>query len=335
MAVRYAVATGNWSATSTWNGGTLPASGDDIYANGFTVTIDTQVLNIGIGKISTQLCPLTSIAGGSFSYNIVGTAPLTFTGNLYGGTTACLVPIGNGRVITINGNIYGGTVAGAAGLGQNNLYNCTYYLNGDVTAGSVATATAVSFYNNVIYLEVNGNVYGTTAPAFTTPVTNNCVINGNILAQSTGVPISMALNTNGTFRLNGNITGTATNAAVSVTGTSGTVIVNGNEVNKNGFPAVQLQVGTIRKVYGNTWNGTPTVQRENGTDFLLYTATSFNMPITSNVRTGITYGGGAYTGTLSVPPASSVAVGVPVNGTVGTAIISVTDMGALLASYNV
>lgn len=332
MAVRYAVATGNWSATATWNGGTLPASGDDIYANGFTVTIDTQVLNIGVGKISTQICPLTSIAGGAFAHSL---ATLTFTGNIYGGTTPCLIPSGQSKVFTINGNIYGGTVAAAAGFGQNNLYNSTYYFNGDLTAGSVATAPAVTFYNNVIYIEVNGNVYGTTAPAFSTPTTNNCVINGNILAQSTGVPISMALNTNGTFRLNGNITGTSTNAAVSVTGASGTVIVNGNEVNKNGFPAVQLQIGTIRKVYGNTWNGTPTVQRENGTDFLLYTATSFNMPITSNVRTGITYGGGAYTGTLSVPPASSVAAGVPVNGTVGTAIISITDMGALLASYNV
>jgi hypothetical protein len=33
--------------------------------------------------------------------------------------------------------------------------------------------------------------------------------------------------------------------------------------------------------------------------------------------------------------ASSVAVGVPVDNTTGTAIISVTDMGSLLASYNV
>ena len=43
MANRYAVATGNWSNTATWDGGTLPQSGDDVRPNGFTVTIDQDI----------------------------------------------------------------------------------------------------------------------------------------------------------------------------------------------------------------------------------------------------------------------------------------------------
>ena len=43
MAYRAAVANGNWSSTSTWNGGVLPAAGDVIASNGFTVTIDQNV----------------------------------------------------------------------------------------------------------------------------------------------------------------------------------------------------------------------------------------------------------------------------------------------------
>ena len=39
MAIRWAIASGNWSSTSTWNGGTLPASDDDVYADGKNVTI--------------------------------------------------------------------------------------------------------------------------------------------------------------------------------------------------------------------------------------------------------------------------------------------------------
>ena len=40
MAVRYAVATGNFSSGATWDNGAVPTSADDLYANNFTVTID-------------------------------------------------------------------------------------------------------------------------------------------------------------------------------------------------------------------------------------------------------------------------------------------------------
>jgi hypothetical protein len=43
MALRAAVANGNWSSTSTWNGGVLPSAGDVVASNGFTVTIDQNV----------------------------------------------------------------------------------------------------------------------------------------------------------------------------------------------------------------------------------------------------------------------------------------------------
>jgi hypothetical protein len=42
---------------------------------------------------------------------------------------------------------------------------------------------------------------------------------------------------------------------------------------------------------------------------------------------------GGLTGTLQVPPATAVSVGVPVDNTVGTTVITITDMGALLSSY--
>lgn len=41
--LRVAVASGNWSNTATWNGGVLPAAGDIVASNGFTVTIDQNV----------------------------------------------------------------------------------------------------------------------------------------------------------------------------------------------------------------------------------------------------------------------------------------------------
>lgn len=57
--LRVAVASGNWSNTATWNGGVLPAAGDTVASNGFTVTIDQ---NVNISLISNGvLSPLSTI----------------------------------------------------------------------------------------------------------------------------------------------------------------------------------------------------------------------------------------------------------------------------------
>ena len=47
MALRAAVATGNWSNPATWNGGVLPNPGDVVASNNFTITID-QNINVDI-----------------------------------------------------------------------------------------------------------------------------------------------------------------------------------------------------------------------------------------------------------------------------------------------
>lgn len=43
MATRFAIGTGNWSNTAIWDNGVLPASDDNIFANGFTVTLDQDI----------------------------------------------------------------------------------------------------------------------------------------------------------------------------------------------------------------------------------------------------------------------------------------------------
>lgn len=43
MATRFAIANGNWSDPAIWDNGALPLIGDDVFANGFTVTIDQNV----------------------------------------------------------------------------------------------------------------------------------------------------------------------------------------------------------------------------------------------------------------------------------------------------
>ena len=58
MALRVAVANGNWSSTATWNGGVLPSAGDVIASNGFTVTID---VNANVDSITNAATSVSTI----------------------------------------------------------------------------------------------------------------------------------------------------------------------------------------------------------------------------------------------------------------------------------
>lgn len=293
MAIRHAVASGNWNATTTWNGGTLPTIGDDVYANGFSVTINQS---INVAKISTEVCPTTSIGAGIFQSisnislicNIVGGNSLclncnnnnglnlTIIGNVIAINASAITLIGNAYITQLTGNIYGGLAVGAVGIGTSN-------------------STQI---NNII-----GNVISRTGPAYVSTTSNNDTIVGNIFASSTAV-------------------GATNNGGFTVTG---------NLYNSNGYMALRTQRAFINTNNQIQW----LVQNQSSTNIQLYSSDYFvGLPSNSDVRNGVVYGvGGSLTGTLKVPPSSSVAVGVPVDNGVGTAIISIQDMGALLASY--
>jgi YVTN family beta-propeller protein len=55
MAVRWAIASGNFSSTATWNNGAIlgiPTSADDVWANGFTVNMDVNATVISLNTTS-------------------------------------------------------------------------------------------------------------------------------------------------------------------------------------------------------------------------------------------------------------------------------------------
>lgn len=88
MATRFAVKTGNWSDTTLWDNGALPVSGDVIYPNGFTVTIDqdinvaslnNNISNVYIPNIATPaMTSNTQPSGTVISSNNSGTAWYAF-----------------------------------------------------------------------------------------------------------------------------------------------------------------------------------------------------------------------------------------------------------------
>jgi hypothetical protein len=86
MALRYAVATGNWSNTATWDGGILPTTSDDVFSNNFTVTIDGTFTVLSIRNTSNASAPVIA-AGGQFRYANGGNLTCTAAQAIFVGST--------------------------------------------------------------------------------------------------------------------------------------------------------------------------------------------------------------------------------------------------------
>lgn len=110
MAERYAVASGLWSNTATWNGGTLPGLYDDVYANGFTISVDQDVTCYSINTRSGTI----PVGGGTF--NVTGTRYIksdVYGSNVTHAQKVCLKLISG---CTLQGKAYGGAFAGMRGV---------------------------------------------------------------------------------------------------------------------------------------------------------------------------------------------------------------------------
>ena len=238
MAVRWAVASGLWSATSTWDGlVAVPASGDTVHADGFTVTIDVSV-NLGTGTLNTTQRSGGTV-GGQFVLNDgVTVTAATFTAGASGASTAGWLLSGTASA-TLVGDLAGGattsatvgafhstssgtlTITGNVPFPTTNTYlvrqlsgggNITVVGNvGSVAGGGTSNARAIGF-SSTGSLSVTGTVTGgagtgnygvmieTTAPTAVTVV-------GNQLAgtSSSGYAILVAV-TNTPITITGNVT---------------------------------------------------------------------------------------------------------------------------------
>jgi hypothetical protein len=371
MALRYAVANGNWSNTATWNGGTLPTIGDDVRANGFTVTIDQD---INIERIST-VASSPAVAGGSF---VISTNQ-NLTCDIYGGTTTCLTST---AVITVNifGNVYGSTTSVGAGINFTNAGSVINFTGNAFGGNNTVGNSGIAFSGT---LNFTGNAFGgnngfTAVGAISVSSGANLLFNGNITGGSLisgDRQNNDGVRTSGNCTINGNIYAGTGNNNHGLRVLAGTCIINSDCYGGNvgGSHAVSVTAATSVLVNGNIFSGlnstsyglqssstnvvistvefnngiipinglvnfkntapTITVTKADGTTQQLVDPSTTDIPTPLDVRDGVTYASGALTGSLAVPPSGSVALGVPVDDGTGTAMISITDMGALLASY--
>jgi hypothetical protein len=341
----------------------LPGAADVVYFNNFTVAIDQDVTVLeirnnsttgvtagGTGTVSTSrtinadlyygaagaLINITATIGNIININGNMPAQSVVALNVYG------IDITNGATLNFVGDI-------AANIHQSNGFSsfgirafagAILSITGNVYAGNNgAFATGNSgircFGNNTI--SIVGNVYSSNIGRDNHGIdinntSNNVItITGNVFGGSSGVTTSPNQGIRSTTGTNNilNIIGSAEGGVFSyaITVSSGTQVrFTGNVKNApDGFAAIRADYFFFE--------GSPSqweFRKSNLTTNTLYTpGVATGHPATNNVRTGITYGPtNNLTGTCAVPPTGSVALGVPVDNTVGTAYIEPTALAA-------
>lgn len=251
MAERYynsAGASGNWSTTANWDGGVAqPGAGDDVYANGKTVTIDQDVTCLSIRTDAGA----TAAAGGGFTASAAG-RNITLTGaGVVPGSTVCLTVTNTTGTVTVAGNVTGsqttnttqgvskslgagavavvGTVTGGSGTNRHGVQISigTVTVTGNVTGGSAACSAVI--FAGAATLTVTGAVTGGSAAGavgVTCGVAGTVTVIGNVTGGGNATAYGMTLTGAGTFVVTGDLIPAAANA-VNASG-AGRLTVNGN-----------------------------------------------------------------------------------------------------------
>lgn len=309
---------------------TPPAAGSYIVHSGncnFNINgSNFGISNAGYGS-ATNLINKTSAAG-----------TITIVGNLIGGTDAG----GAGNVLTVtNGNaIITGSVTAGSGITAVAQTAGNITINGDITGGTISSRLGLSFTGTSI--RVNGNVIGgaasvginTTGPVFVTGnvtgsgangiiTTAPVIVTGSVVSQGAAAAISAGANVV-FINVSGSVISSATANAISATAATSVVNLAGNMVNTSGKTAIYCQ----NLFLSNTDTTTAQFFTVGSQDRTLYSADTFpNLPSTSNVRFGTTYGpGSGNTGTLRMASPQDVRSGVLTDNTTGSAILSIESL---------
>ena len=369
MPTYFARKAGNINAADVWAttpSGTAAAvtfaSGDVLVANSFTVTVNVSTDLGGTGQLR---CDATggATAGGSFTLS----DGITLTANIYGGTVAtqCVTanPVTNQYIV---GNVFGGIGGSSSAHGISTGINSgTLTITGNLTgrAGSSAGTSAV---NNVsANLVVSGNVIGSSNTAFGTGEgirltgAGNCTVTGNVTggshATNYGVRVTGAGNITVIGQAQGGVAAPAINnestGQVTVTRAVGNGFGGGSVGLSAAFGvsnvASQSSITIVEQIEFGTLGQSPVNGRirlkkmgtnvavfnfcdSAGAKTLIDATTNAAMPAATDVRSGVSYASGAATGSCAVPAASSVAFGVPVDATTGTATLTAANVRTAL-----
>lgn len=333
MALILSAATGNFNAGATWVGGIVPGSADEARASTthvITITANvtctelsnagtgTYVLNNGVTLTANVTNKSTTTSINCLTFSAASPATASIVGTCTGGSVAsanAVVNTGTGA-LSVTGAAVGGSFSSAAGLSQASSGSVT--LTGNSTgstgggAGNASTGTGTFTINGNVLAAANNGAFNNGAGSLT--------ITGNITAAAAAGVSNIST---GTLTISGGTltASTVANAVIS-TNASSIVRASGSFIHaSNGF----VPINTPKFILLSTPTLAKTRYALNGsTTYVdMFTAdNSLEQAAITDVRFGTVYASGALTGVAYIPAAASVAFGVPVDNTTGTAALT-------------
>ena len=314
MALILSAATGNFNAGATWVGGIVPGAGDEARAaTGHTVTINVnttcdEVSNAGTGKfvfannvtLTANVTNKSATAGNCVE--LTGTNSASIVGVVTSGGTAsstfAIANLGSGT-LTITGNIVGSVQSASGRTCITNNSTGTINITGNVAGAGTGLASVIA---NASTGEINLTGTTTSGAGASSPLQNNST---------------------GTFTVVGNLIASNAASAFASASMAATNVLRGNfQSSTQGVLPIYAQ----KVILGSAPSQNEFIFAVDGisTTATFYTADALpGVPSESDVRSGTVYGSSSeLTGTLAVPPAGSVALGVPVDATTGTAALT-------------
>jgi hypothetical protein len=284
MATFRAIANGNWSSTSTWNGGVVPTNGATVYANGFNVTIDQDITIGGSNNVSVNAGSF--VIGQWYEITFVGTTNFTTIGASSNtiGTIFLASGVGTGTgtaithatITTLNNTGAGATAGGGFILSTSRV------ITTDMRGSTTNCLTASGAIN--ISLSGLQLIAGTTQTSYVlvwgstgTLTLTGCVVQGSnggpcLINSSTGTisanscTINGGYSTNVSYAIFSNTTGSILVSGSVISG--GTTNQSGTAIYVTGLGLVSITTSTINGGYssgtssygvGNMGNGTLTI----------------------------------------------------------------------------
>ena len=284
----------------------------------------------GTGSSTMFVANLTSSTHGPTLFNS-SSGTLNIIGNVSApanvGTVSTMVINGNVGTINIIGNVTSPS-SNAQNYGIINTFLGTVNITGNVVGGSSNGVSPTIANSSFGTINVTGNVLGSATSVVIAQSaisqTGNGLVNitGNVIGdRAPGVSSTSA----GIINVIGQLAASTSSNAVSSTSTTATNIFSGPFINsgsRNAIYCYNVQLYddvTTRYAIG--------VSGSNDMITLFSPNQVIGVPSGSDVRRGVIYGpGNELTGSMAVPPPASVSIGVPVDNTVGSALVKPEDL---------
>lgn len=325
MAVKTAIIDGNWSNPAIWNDGTLPQPGDTCRPGGKSVTIDQ---NIDVLELTN------GGGGGSFLVSSIPEGGMTLKCDINGfqhSTPALMVSATSGS-LEILGAVRSGGASGAHGIRVEGAIALTA---GDCIASPSGVSVAILVNAGGTSLNLQ-KVYGGRAAGVQMLVAGSIYCTAAIAHLNEGGHAIAATSAVVDLVIDGEVRSGISGYGVQASSSRSTPVVAKGPLHYGPSGRTPIWTNMLVVKSGSTQKS---VTMRSASKYPLYggeiylTDTADNPPAPADVRAGVIYGeSGELTGTLAMPTPDKVAANVPVDDTVGTASLDISEVVAVVGA---